>query len=89
MKKTKKLISLITAFFTVVLSFSTVFSEGYENEIWENASDWAFSELNEANDKNLIPDVLKEKDFTENISREEFASLQTVGKFVVFTIKFA
>lgn len=45
------------------------------NNKWTNASDWALSELDMALKKRLIPALLKEKDFTQNITREEFAAV--------------
>lgn len=71
----KKILSVLLIALTVISSNVFVFAEGYENEIWKNASDWAFSELNEANEKGIIPDILIGKDFTQNITREEFASI--------------
>ena len=47
----------------------------YQNEIWANASNWALVELNPAADAGLIPDVLYTKDFTQDITRLEFAAL--------------
>ena len=38
-------------------------------------SAWADDEVTEARDKNLIPQSMLQKDFKENITREEFASL--------------
>lgn len=40
-----------------------------------NTSDWAKSEVEEANGKNLIPAEMKSADFTEEVSREEFSSI--------------
>lgn len=42
---------------------------------WESASTWATTELEQADDYNLIPDILKGKDLTKYINREEFAEL--------------
>ena len=43
--------------------------------VWANASQWADSELERAQQKNLIPTVLYGKDMTANITRAEFASV--------------
>lgn len=42
---------------------------------YEDASDWAVGELDKANDAGLIPEILKGKDLTKSITREEFAEL--------------
>lgn len=42
---------------------------------WSNASEWAEAELNKASEAKLIPEALKDKDFTEQITRGEFAAL--------------
>ena len=43
--------------------------------VWANASQWADNELERAQQKNLIPTVLYDKDMTGNITRAEFASV--------------
>lgn len=56
---------------------------------YTNASEWAKTELDEADQKGLIPDSLKGKDMTLPITREEFAELavklyeKTTGEAVV------
>ncbi len=45
------------------------------NNKWTNASDWAISELEMALKTRLIPATLKDKDFTQSITREEFAAV--------------
>ena len=42
---------------------------------YKNASDWALNELEKANEAGLIPEILKGKDLTQSITREEFAEL--------------
>ncbi len=42
---------------------------------WTNASKWAATELEEADGLDLIPGILKGKDLTKPITREEFAEL--------------
>lgn len=42
---------------------------------YDDASDWAVAELEKANEAGLIPDILKGKDLTKSITREEFAEL--------------
>ena len=53
--------------------FSNVISQGLG--AWSNASPWATSELQQAADAGLIPDILLGADMTKPISREEFAEL--------------
>jgi hypothetical protein len=53
--------------------FSNVFS--YNMPAWSNASAWATSELQKADDAGLIPDILQGADMTKPITREEFAEL--------------
>ena len=45
---------------------------------YKEASDWAKSELQKANDLGLIPAILKGADMTKPITREEFAELAVV-----------
>ncbi len=45
-----------------------------QDNTWSNASEWAITELTTAKEKSLIPKILDERDFTEKITREEFAS---------------
>ena len=45
------------------------------NNKWTNASDWAIAELDMALETRLIPSILKDKDFTQSITREEFAAV--------------
>ena len=40
---------------------------------WKKASEWAESELNNANNLGLIPDIFNKEDLTTNITRKEFA----------------
>jgi len=42
---------------------------------WKNISSWAEEELREAFSNHLIPEVLNAKDYTEGVSRSEFASI--------------
>ena len=57
--------------------FSNVASIG-TGEFYKEASDWAKSELQKANDLGLIPAMLKGADMTKPITREEFAELAVV-----------
>lgn len=56
---------------------------------YTNASEWAKTELDEADQKGLIPDSLKGLDMTKPITREEFAELavrlyeKTTGEAIV------
>lgn len=54
--------------------FSNVASIGTE-AFYKEASEWATSELQKANNLGLIPDILKGADMTKPITREEFAEL--------------
>ncbi len=45
---------------------------------YENASQWAVTELDKAKEADLIPEILLGKDMTKNITREEFAELAVV-----------
>lgn len=47
-------------------------------EYYDKASDWAVTELDKANEAGLIPEILKGKDLTKPITREEFAELAVV-----------
>lgn len=53
--------------------FSNVIS--HNMPAWSNASTWATSELQKADDQGLIPDILSGADLTKPINREEFAEL--------------
>lgn len=54
--------------------FSNVFSIGTD-AFYKEASEWAEPELKEAQDADLIPDILVGKDMTKPITREEFCEL--------------
>ncbi len=54
--------------------FSNTASIGTE-AFYKEASDWAKSELQKANDLGLIPEMLKGADMTKPITREEFCEL--------------
>lgn len=58
---------------TIYSPFSDVFS--HNMPAWTNASKWAATELEEADGLELIPEILKGKDLTKPITREEFAEL--------------
>ncbi len=45
---------------------------------YENASQWAVTELDKAKEAGLIPEILMGKDMTKQITREEFAELAVV-----------
>lgn len=46
-----------------------------DNTIWNNASEWAVEELKKAEQNNLIPQTFANKDFTQSISRSDFAAV--------------
>jgi hypothetical protein len=54
---------------TVIAKFKVV----ERIEVWYNASDWAIEELKEASRKNVIPSKLFNRDYTNKITRQEFA----------------
>ncbi len=88
----KRITVLMLAFLMIFSSFCVFAEEGtYSNEIWTNASNWALVELNPALDTGLIPEALYTKDFTEDITRLEFAALSVTlyeklsGKTVITT----
>ena len=56
---------------------------------WQRVSSWAENEVISANNQELIPDVLNELDYTENISRKEFAAIcvKLYEKLVSHTIE--
>ena len=86
----KKMFVILFAFLTTFLNLG-VYAE--TNEIWTNASNWPLVELNPALDAGLIPDTLYTKDFTQDITRLEFAALSVTlyeklsGKTVAETKK--
>ena len=41
--------------------------------VWSNASEWAITELNNANSNGIIPEIFENQDLTEKITRREFA----------------
>ena len=43
--------------------------------IWSNVDDWAIEEMTKAEELGLIPETFKGKDFTESISRKDFAAV--------------
>ncbi|MFA5636253.1 MAG: S-layer homology domain-containing protein [Anaerovoracaceae bacterium] len=57
--------------------FSNVASIGTKS-FYKDASNWAISDLQKANDLGLIPNILKGADMTKPITREEFAELSVV-----------
>ncbi len=48
---------------------------GNVDKAWSKASSWAEEELKSANSKGLIPFTLFNKDYTKNITREQFAEI--------------
>ena len=67
----KKLLSLFLALMLVVMTFSFTASA-------YTASDWAKEELAKAEEKGLIPDMLKNADLTQPITRAEFAAVSVL-----------
>jgi len=58
---------------TIYSPYSNIIS--HNMPAWSEASAWATDELKKAEDKGLIPDILKGEDLTKPINREEFAEL--------------
>lgn len=58
----------------VYSEYSNIISLGNE-AFYDDASDWAVPELEEANKIGLIPDILQGADLTKPITREEFAEI--------------
>lgn len=58
---------------TIYSPYSNIFSQNMP--AWTNAHPWALAELQDASDAGLIPDILKSKDLTQPITREEFGEL--------------
>ncbi len=50
-------------------------SDKPEEYPWQKADNWAIDELIEANQKEIIPKTLKDKDFTMQITRKDFAAV--------------
>lgn len=48
-------------------------NETTDEKSYINAHDWAMEELIEAGENGLIPDILRQKDLSSNITRQEFA----------------
>ncbi len=68
----KRVFSIV---FAVVMALNLAVVSNAEEEAWSNASGWALEELEMAKEKGIIPEILKGKDFTEQITREEFAEV--------------
>lgn len=58
---------------TIYSPYSNVLSQNMPE--WTNAHPWALAEIQKASDSGLIPDILKGKDLTLPITREEFGEL--------------
>ena len=69
----KRIISLLLS--TLFVLSSTIMVVADANHVWSNASDWAVSELEKAQDKKLIPTILNGADFKGQVTREEFAAI--------------
>ncbi len=68
----KKILSFL---FTLAIILNLTVMTSAEDSTWQNASDWAVSELEKAENLNLIPEILKNSDFTQKVTREEFAEI--------------
>ena len=68
----KKLISLALV---IVMTFGLLAMPALAANPWTKASDWAVPEMERANGQGLIPDSLKNKDLTSNVTRAEFAAV--------------
>ncbi len=67
----KKIISSLLAICMILLTFTIVSAEN----VWTKASEWAITDLNEANNLGLFPECLKNTDLTQKITRAEQAAL--------------
>lgn len=66
----------ISLLMSVILALSlTTVAIAEEETKWSNASDWAIAELEKAQEKSLIPQILNDADFTKQVTREEFAEI--------------
>jgi hypothetical protein len=63
----------ITTYTDYFSPYSNILS--YNMPAWSDASVWAATELQKAEDLGLIPDILNGADMTKNITREEFAEV--------------
>ncbi len=68
----KKILSFL---FTLAIILNLTVMTSAEDSTWQKASDWAVSELEKAENLNLIPEILKNSDFTQKVTREEFAEI--------------
>lgn len=59
---------------SVYSGYSNIATVG-NTTFYDDASDWAVTELEKANEAGLIPEILKGADMTKPITREEFAEL--------------
>lgn len=54
---------------------ASMFVSVIEDNVWINSSDWAVEELKDAYEEDLIPKIIYDKDYTDNITREQFAAI--------------
>ena len=72
-KMKRKILSVV---FALAMAINLSVVSYAEEETWTpQASDWAMEELLKAQNANLVPDMLKEKDLTQKTTREEFAEI--------------
>ncbi len=69
----RKILSIVFAL-AMVINLSVVCYA--QEEVWTpKASDWAMDELLKAQQADLVPEILKDKDLTQKATREEFAEI--------------
>lgn len=66
---------ILSFLFTITIILNLTVMASAEGSTWQKASDWALPELEKAEDLNLIPEILKNSDLTQKVTREEFAEI--------------
>lgn len=70
------LVVIMTVLFACSFSYADLVFPGQpRTPFWSNASSWAIEELEKCSSNSLIPLSFKGKDFTKNVTREEFAEV--------------
>ena len=84
----KKFLCIVCAIAVWVSVSVAVLAAGSEGAAWSKADGWAVDELERAQVYGLIPDCIKNQDFTKPITRREFAGV-CVKLYELFTEKTA
>ena len=70
------LVVIMSVLFAFSFSYADLVFPGQpRTPFWSNASSWAIEELEKCSSNSLIPLSFKGKDFTKNVTREEFAEV--------------